>query len=170
MALPPLPEIFGNYTLRGFVEVEGPDAISWVPTAPGWRVVLALLLLGLAWWGWQRGKYWWRNRYRRYAVEELRAILSAENTTATKLGQISALLKATALQAYRRSDIAALSGASWIDWLNEGVPVPVFGEEHRALLTVEVYRAQPQLEPEQLLQLGSAVERWIGSHREPTHD
>ena len=33
--LPPLPESFGNPMLRGMHEILPPEAISWLPTAPG---------------------------------------------------------------------------------------------------------------------------------------
>ena len=170
MALPPLPEIFGNYALRGFEEIQAPDAISWLPSAPGWRVLLVVALVAACWKGWQYGKYWWRNRYRRFAIAELHSILSSDLDPASKLGRVSTLLKATALQAYDRRSIAGLNGGDWIKWLNSLVPGPLFDAEQQQLLTVEAYRAEPQLNEQDLQQLGGLVEQWIGSHREPAHD
>ena len=68
MELPPLPDIFGNYAIRGIVEVLPPGAVSWWPQTDGWILVALLLAAALGRWSWRRWQRWQRDRYRRTAL------------------------------------------------------------------------------------------------------
>jgi hypothetical protein len=63
-------------------------------------------------------RVWRANAYRRAALHEL--------PLATTVAEIAEILKRTALVAYPRTDIAALSGSKWCQWLGEtgGAQVP----------------------------------------------
>ena len=158
--LPPLPDIFGNYTIRGITEVLGPEAISWLPSAPGWHFVgLALLALS-CWRGWHYWRQWRRNRYRRVALVALEQ-LSGGN----QLGALSTLLKATALQAYPRAEVARLSGDSWLRWLNAHGNGANFSASSATLLSESVYRGHSADAGGELLKLREEMRNWIGAHR-----
>ena len=74
MSAPALPEIFGNYALQDFAEIVSPENISWLPQTAGW-LWLGLVLLGLALHcAWRALKHWYRNRYRREAIDRLQAL------------------------------------------------------------------------------------------------
>jgi Domain of unknown function (DUF4381) len=98
-----------------------PAAIGWWPLAPGWWILLAVVLVaaaGLAWWLYRRQR---QNRYRRLALRALQSIQSdfqqSGDVTAC-VTAVNALLKNVALQAYPRNEVAQAHGQQWLDFLN----------------------------------------------------
>ncbi|MCZ6829258.1 MAG: DUF4381 domain-containing protein [Gammaproteobacteria bacterium] len=164
--LPPLPDIFGNYTIRGISEVLAPETISWLPTAPGWRAVSLALLLLLGWKAWLYWRKWLRNRYRRAALKQLNHIINLHSNSLGLLDALSTLLKATALQAYPRVEVARLSGDSWLRWLNDHGDGARFSSRSATLLGESVYQAHNVAESADLRRLLREVSHWISSHRE----
>lgn len=163
MALPPLPDIFGNYAVAKLEPLVEPGAISWWPSAPGWKFVLILALLWLATRLWRRWQKWQRNRYRREALVLLQQCrdLPAEE----QLHTLARLLKSTALAAFPRTEIAALSGDAWMDWLEQRGPA--FSADSRSLLTQAQYRKPQSPTAEVLERLTREAENWVRSHPEP---
>ena len=167
MSAPPLPEVFGNYALQGFVEVISPEGISWLPQTAGW-LWLGLAILGLALFrGWHMLKHWYRNRYRREALLRLRA-LANKNDPGEIIADINRVLKITALVAYSRANVAKLSGRPWVDFLNQQCEQPPFNGEQMELLASAIYRKQKG--NSQHCQLLQASSRWVEQHREPLLD
>ncbi len=103
-------------------EIVLPDPVSWVPQAPGWVAVWGLILV-LAGWGACAGfRRFRKNRYRRFALEELTAIerdLKRPEKRARALAEIPLLVKRTALAAFPRSEVAGLSGEKWLAFLDK---------------------------------------------------
>ena len=102
-----------------------PEAIRWWPLAPGWWLLLVILLVGLA----LSLRSWLRRRARaaarRHALKQLdRATLAyAEHRDAVQLGiEVSELLRRTMLAYAPRADVAGLTGDAWLDWLDRGLP------------------------------------------------
>jgi Domain of unknown function (DUF4381) len=98
-------------------DIVTPPLIPWWPPAPGWYVLAATLLvvvLGLVLCFWLR---WRANAYRREALRTL--------DSAVDVATIAALLRRTALAESSRSEIAALTGNAWVDWLTARSPEPV---------------------------------------------
>ena len=152
-------------SLQQLRDIHLPPAIGWWPPAPGWWLLLALLIATAvaALVGWARSRK--KNRYRRLALQQLRALRTQWQTQRddVRLAQtINQLLKQTALVAYPRQRVAALSGADWLLFLDSGLKRPRFSEtDLRALATA--YQAIPQaIAPELLL---DATEHWIRRHR-----
>jgi hypothetical protein len=77
--------------------------------------VLAIASIVVAFRVW---RLWRANAYRRAALHELQRT--------TTVAGIAEILKRAALVAYPRTDIAALSGSAWCQWLGRtgGQPVP----------------------------------------------
>ena len=163
---PPLPEVFGNYTIKGIEEVVAPAQVSWWPATLGWQVLLAAAVLALAWWGFRRLQRWLRNGYRRAALGELRALSAGDDPPQQRLVSVARLLKATALAAYPRGDVAPLSGADWLQWLNHSTATPLFDEPSARLLCEAVYRPAA-VSTADLAGLTAAVEQWILRHPGP---
>jgi hypothetical protein len=110
-------------SLDNLREIILPPPAPWWPLAPGWWLLLGLLtLLGViaAFRAWRT---WRAAAYRRAALREL--------ATAANASAIAEILKRTALVAYPRKDVAALSGAAWLAWLAQtgGRPVPAIVAE-----------------------------------------
>jgi hypothetical protein len=167
VSAPPLPEIFGNYTLGEFVEVVSPDAIGWLPQTAGWAWLGAGLLLLSIRYSWKRVTHWHRNRYRREA--ELRLKHLAETTPPENwLTELNKLLKITALTAFSREQVAQLSGKEWIEFLNHQCPTPPFSTEQLQLLAIGTY-SNAQLEDTTRQQLVEASLNWISNHESPQH-
>ena len=94
-----------------------PADIGWWPLAPGWWILIgcAVLLLAVLAYRWHKHRQ--RNAYRRTALRQLETIMDTTEHSIW-LGQINALLKSVAVHAFPRRDIAALSGARWLEFLN----------------------------------------------------
>jgi len=120
-----------------------PEAVGWWPLAPGWWLATALVLFGLGWLllrAWRKRQF---NAPRRYAI---RALAAAEaeylaNRNPVALGQqVSALLRRSMLAYAPRHEVAGLTGESWLEWLDQGLPVPYFHTEGGKSLLQLPYR------------------------------
>jgi hypothetical protein len=168
MKPPPLPDIFGNYLLKGIEEVVVPAPIDWWPQTTGW-LLLGLLLSGLALRAaWRRLRRWHRNRYRREALAQL-SRLDPQRSRSALAAQLNNLLKRTALAAWPRPRVASLSGQPWAQFLLSSCPDLTLRPEQATLLAQSAYRptALSPLEAQELLVAAAA---WIEGHRGPADD
>lgn len=136
-------------------DIVQPAPIPWWPPAPGWSVLLAVLLLVLAWRGWRLWKRWQADRYRR---EALRLLEMAGDVTA-----IAELLRRTALVIAPRQNVATMTGQRWVAWLQ----VCYLGdmpETVRDLLISGVY-GSATAEANELAILRDYASSWISGHR-----
>ena len=115
--------------------------------------VLAVAVILVLWRAWRS---WRANAYRRAALRELQ-----QATTTTDVARI---LKRTALAANPRTDIAALSGSAWSQWLGKtgGKPVP---DQVASALTRDVF---DRTETANVAELMSFASDWIQHHENPT--
>ncbi len=162
MSAPPLPEIFGNYSLGEFHEVVSPEAISWWPQTAGWAWVGLGLALGAGYLGWRRLVHWYRNRYRGEAIAQLRR-LDASAATAM---EVNRLLKLAALAAFPRQQVASLWGEQWVHFLNAQCPAPVFDDAQGELLALAAYTGRPLDRDSSDALLRAGIE-WLRQHRNP---
>jgi hypothetical protein len=120
-----------------------PPPVDWWPLAPGWWLVLALVLLGLAWLvrrAWQKRQL---HAPRRHAVRALARIEAAylEHRNPVVLArQASELLRRAMLAYAPRDEVAGLTGESWLAWLDRDLPVPWFHTEGGKSLLQLPYR------------------------------
>lgn len=101
-----------------------PAAIGWWPPAPGWWLLLALVIVALAVLCWLGLRHHRRNAYRRLGLAELehiRRCWQIDGDHLHCLTQANALLKAVALRAYPHRDIAGVSGREWQAFLDEAM-------------------------------------------------
>lgn len=120
-----------------------PAEVGWWPLAPGWWILIGiatvLLVSGLV-----LGIIRYREgRARRYALRELKAYASAyrKDGDPRQLGaQLSALTRRTVLAYAPRSDVAGLTGDVWAQWLDRGLPQPLFSAGPGRLLLELPYR------------------------------
>lgn len=120
-----------------------PEAIGWWPLAPGWWLLIALAILGLGWLllcAWRKRQF---NAPRRHAVRALAAVEAEylESRNPVALGQqVSSLLRRGMLAYAPRHEVAGLTGESWLEWLDRGLPVPYFHTEGGKSLLQLPYR------------------------------
>jgi len=143
-----------------------PQLIGWWPLAPGWWLLLALLLVVLAataYWLWRRYQ---KRAYRRQAERQLDALRLAyqnDNDSAAFVANVNRLLKATALVVYPRRTVAAASGEQWLALLNDTLADSGTDKTFTPEFAEAGYRpGPPATDPEQLHQLALA---WIRHHK-----
>ena len=164
MSLPPLPETFGNYAIRGIAEVLTPTPVSWMPQTTGWVLLAAVVTGLLVRSGYRRYLRWRKNRYRREALVALARLDDDDAQSALII--IPRILKSAALAGFPRTEVAALSGDDWLNWLETTTDSPVFADSSRLLLADRQYRPAPAATPEELRRLRGDCESWVRLHRE----
>jgi len=103
----------GSDSLQNLHDIVAAAPVPLWPPAPGWILLICLLVLLVLFLLVSAVLRYRRNAYRRAALAELhRAAASPE-----PLPLIAALLKRTALAAYAREEVANLSGETWTAWL-----------------------------------------------------
>lgn len=155
---------WGNYAIQGIIEVTPPEPVSLLPQTPGWFVLAAVLALLITRLGWRKLRRWQHNRYRRDALtrlEQLRARVDGGDMTA--LQELAFLLRATALHAAPREQVASCSGSQWevavAQLAPQLAPLPV-ATFHR--LAYQTPHTADAMNAGALL---DQLERWILQHR-----
>lgn len=146
-------------------DIHLPDAISLWPLAPGWWIagLLLILLLLVACNFLYRSKK--RNRYRGLAVRELANLDQYFEQPALYLQHLNQLLKQTALASKSTTDIAALSGNEWLDFLDFTGKTTQFNQGAGRVLNHGPYAPSvPELDVVTLRQL---CKQWIMRHDFP---
>ena len=158
------------YSLDKLHDLVEPAAVAWWPLAPGWWIVIALLLvwLGAAFvTAWIR---WRKTAYRRAGLRLLdkieKASANASADSVRLLGSLSSLLKRVALAAFPRERVASLSGDEWIAFLDRTSAGARFATEPMNLLAGASYHdsASAQLDDEQFSAICDAARSWIQTH------
>lgn len=92
-----------------------PPPPGWWPLAVGWWLLAALLVLGIvAVWLWQRSGHL---RLRRAAMRELAQLEKTIADDSDLARELTRLVRRYAVVRFGRDTVAALSGASWIDFV-----------------------------------------------------
>ena len=135
-----------------------PPAPFW-PPAPGWWIVLVLLLVLLAWLGRVLLRRWRERRRRRALLErlgDLKNRYDPHREPQAWLSAVNRLLKITAMRARAQAGPAALAGDAWTGFLaGEGDPGPF------AALAAGPYQPEPDFDADALEQ---AARDWIRRH------
>jgi len=152
--------------LDQLADIHLPTGVSWWPLAPGWWILLGLLVIAAI------GAYLWRRRtaqnaYRVIAQHQLAGIYADYQQTqnaAAYLQALSLLLRRTALTAYPHSFNASIKGNDWLMWLDSVCPAlsEKFSGDIGQLLLSSVYQKNPQIDVSGLQELSS---QWINLHR-----
>lgn len=144
-----------------------PDAIGWWPLAPGWWLLIALALVGVAFLirAWLKARA--RGAARRFALRQLKEIVSEyqENRDAVEFGaKLSELLRRTMLAYAPRLDVAGLTGEAWLRWLDEGLAQPVFTDgPGRQILELPYRRPDTELDVADVDRLVAAVRHRVAT-------
>jgi hypothetical protein len=146
------------------------DPVSWMPQTVGWYAIFGLILFVAGWWVYGRLRRFRKNRYRRLALAELAFIernLRQPEKRAKALAEIPVLLKGTALSAFPRSEVAALSGERWLSFLDKTMDGRDFTEGEGRLLPELAYAPGTRiskLPDETIDKLLRLARQWIKTH------
>jgi len=155
----------GTDPLAQLRDIHLPPPIGWWPPAPGWwllAVLVSIALLAIVVWA---GRRYRQHRYRRFALRQLRALhrqWQTQRDDAQFVQAINRLLKQCALAAFPPSEVAILSGAEWLEFLDRRLRKPRFTEPNLRALA-NIYRPAPPDIPAEVL--FAAAEYWIRRHQ-----
>lgn len=138
-------------------------AVSWVPAAGWWGLLLLCLALLFA------ARYWRkRHRQRRWQrearseVQRLREQLDVQPVAHT-LADTSRLARQVLLATRDRQSVAGLHGRDWLEALDELCARPLFADGFGRLLEVGPYQRSPQVKPQDLHSLLDAMDELISA-------
>lgn len=138
-----------------------PDALGFFPLAPGWIMVLLLLMALLFHFSAQLYKHYIKSQYRRNALKELDAYKQQSKENAIAL---LSLAKRVAIAAYGREEVAKLYDDTWWDFMAKYSKVKVStrsSEEIKKLLYDESYTMNSVLQDDII----KFVTLWIKTHK-----
>lgn len=160
--------------MNDLADIVTPPPPAWWPQTVGWLLVGICMLCALLWLGWRTWRHWRANRYRRAALKELgrlQAGLDANGPDrAQALLSLAELLKRTALAAWPRETVAALSGTSWREFLLAHAGKAADAVPTLAMLIETEYLDRAALgrwPAQQTRDTAAACRRWIAEHRAP---
>ncbi len=138
-----------------------PDAVGYLPPAPGWYV-LGLLVLSLLF-HFSIGFYkrYKKSLYRREALDEL---CSYEERGKDETLHLLTLAKRVAITAYGREEIAMLSGDSWWDFMEQHSKAKV-SKELRVQIAYLLYDKAYEPNSVDYSSIKEFVTLWINTHK-----
>lgn len=148
-------------------DIHLPEAIAWWPLAPGWWLLIALLLVGcvLLLRGYLRSRA--RSTARRLALrrlDELMAEYESHRDAVAFMAAVSALLRRTMLAYAPRHEIAGLTGDEWLAWLDRDLDKPRFRTETgRKLLEMPYRRPDDGVAAIELIDVVAAVRQRLAT-------
>lgn len=137
-----------NPSLEQLKDIHLPAEISWWPPAPGWWLVLLLvvsLLVGLQrYWRYRSGKKCLQRQSQK-ALSNIRDEWRRHQDARQLVSQLSLLLRQVAISKYPGSDVAGKTGESWLRWLDQQMGTQEFEKGDGRLLLDAPYRPQLSL-------------------------
>jgi hypothetical protein len=154
--------------LQKLADISVPQPVAWIPQTWGWAVLAAAVIALLGWAITRSMRRYAANRYRREGSSELdhmEARLTEDGERGSALAAIPELLKRVALAAWQRTEVAPLSGKSWITFLRAHAGKADFSDAAAGLLDDLEYRStQPVMNADEARHIAGAVRNWIRGH------
>jgi len=150
--------------LNSLQELALPDAVSYAPQTAGWYLLFGAVAAGLAWVAIRSYRLWRANRYRRVALERLRAINEASQSDPSAIAELPELVKRTALAFSTRTETAELYGVDWLAFLDSTYGGAGFSTGPGRVLPSLAYSASPSLGEADRTALVALLEKWIRKH------
>lgn len=146
-------------------DIHMPPAVSFWPLAPGWYVVLALIIaasVALLFYLYKCWKKQQRTKSILHQVIELQTNYQHGNKQQA-LAQLSVLLRRAALAKYPRNTIAGLYGDAWLEFLNTHCPNNLksqkpFSQPEGKILLNAPYQQKIDIDADKTFEL---VKHWI---------
>lgn len=149
-------------------DIHLPSEVAVWPLAPGWWLLIGLLVL-IAVAVWLGVK-----RYRRGAVlreaQQMLASLRKDNQLrpAEKLAALSGLMRRVAISTAPRNEVASLTGNRWLMYLDQGLKDAPFSQGPGRCLAESPYRSEPaELDAAELAAVFECCQTWIKARKLP---
>jgi len=142
-----------------------PDAVGYLPPAPGWYVLGLLVLALLSHFSVGFYKRYEKSLYRREALDELG---SYEEQGKDETLHLLTLAKRVAIIAYGREEIAKLSGDSWWDFMEQHSKAKV-SKELRVQIANLLYDKAYEPNSVDYSAIKEFVTLWIKTHKVSDH-
>lgn len=144
-------------------DIRGLEDVSWWPLAPGWWILLGLVLAIVL--GMFIFRKWRAMRARRFEAQlkTMLESLRSEANVKKKAQGLSELLRLSALRRYGRAACAGLEGQDWLDWLKAHDPKGFDWPDKAGILIEAPYmpdQAAAKNDPD-FDTLFKAAERWV---------
>lgn len=158
-------------SLDALHDIAIPEPVSRMPATTAWYVLFGAIALGLAAVAWLAWRSYQANRYRREALarlDEIEAALADRDRRAAALVGLPVITKQVALAISPRPDVAVLSGAPWLEYLDRTYRGDRFRNGPGRLLPRIAYAAPEALEAipdDDVRQLTELLRDWIRGHR-----
>lgn len=154
-----------NPLLQGLHDIDGLDALSPWPLAPGWWALMTVLLfffcIGAVYF------YYRLSYYRSWRSDTLRKLNRleknlSEGTAVETVVVLSEYMRRVAVKRFSRNDCASLMGEAWLQWLTEHDPKK-FDWENKGRLLIELpYAPQNRkVAVNEVRTLIQAVKDWV---------
>lgn len=148
-------------------DIRLPEPIGWWPIAPGWWLLIALVLVVTIAFIFKQLKNKRENRYRLIAKNELQVFnrrYSNDQDATALLTDTQKLLRRVALHRYpqERRKFAALSGRQWLGFLNGCCVEKIFTEADAPLFESLPYQKNVSFD---ISAWQESVTSWLEQHR-----
>jgi len=150
-------------------DIHLPNAVDQFPYAPGWWILLAIILFAISLYLYRIYQYKKAIRLLKPAkieIEQLKS-LNQDQINAHSVASLSALIKRVCLIYYPTRKVASLMGSHWWNFLNfehskkTGTSTQLFSEQAILFLTQAPYQKNPTLDINEWKQLVLSSEIWI---------
>jgi len=150
--------------LENLKEIPLPDPVSYAPQTIAWYILFGIVIILAVFWILVLYRRSVRNRYRREALAQLEEI----ERSVRPLSDIPLLVKRVALAIAPRETVAALSGDTWLAFLDSTWKNGEFSSGPGRLLPDLAYRkpeSLPEISDRRMRDLFALLHRWIRRHR-----
>jgi len=149
--------------LANLKDIHLPDAVSAWPPAPGWWILAFLIVALLSWSIWIFWKKYQQKHLLRVSIatlEQLEKDFEKHQNPQQLIRQYSSLLRRVSIALFSRSEVASLTGQSWLEFLDNRAHTTLFNSEAGNLLVNAPYQ-KPEKSIEHLDQLTLSIKLWI---------
>lgn len=159
--------------LSELADIHLPDPVGLWPLAPGWWILIVIVLIAAFFLGRRFIAQWKLNRGKMFALRELdkslqefriaKAAASGADLDQLKLNfvsEINAVLRRVALKKFPSQNPASLSGESWITFLRRSGDASLLDDEQTQILTQGRFARQWSVDEDALYRM---AHKWISS-------
>lgn len=171
MASPLSPSPFaGNNAALQLNDIHLPESPGFWPLAPGWWILLALLLIAIVWLSLKIRKIVKQRKYQKqildqYIVLETRLF---ERSDSEAIAKINIFLRQIAINKYPRADVASLTGTRWLEFLDQTGNTKNFTQGAGHILVDAPYRSGRVLRLN-MTEFKPLIRKWIKANLKKTY-